>query len=106
MQKTKGLLPRMTEIGHFASAPAPDPRLQNARLRTPGTPEQAGVEWSDSGSVSVAMGELVDRDQEHLFLLKLGHYILSGATAFISLFALFYVGLGAVLTPVVFPCKP
>ena len=43
------------------------------------------------------MGELVDRDQEHLDLLKLSYYILAGTTGFFSLFALIYIGLGALI---------
>jgi hypothetical protein len=40
------------------------------------------------------MAEMVDRDQEHLRLLKLGYYILAGMTCFFSLFALLYAGIG------------
>lgn len=41
------------------------------------------------------MAELVDRDQEHLRLLVIGYYIMAGMLAFFSLFALLYIGLGA-----------
>jgi Zn-dependent protease len=52
------------------------------------------------------MGELVDRDQEHLFLLKLSYYIMAGMTGFFSLFALIYIGLGAVFASGVMPPTP
>ena len=32
------------------------------------------------------MGELIDRDQEHLNLLKWGYYVMAGMTGFFSLF--------------------
>jgi len=40
------------------------------------------------------MGELVDRDQEHLTLLKLGFYIMAGFHGFCSLFSVIYIALG------------
>jgi hypothetical protein len=40
------------------------------------------------------MGELVDRDQEHLRLLKIGYYVLAGIGAFTSLFSLIFIGMG------------
>lgn len=43
------------------------------------------------------MGELVDRDQEHLRLVKLGFYIMAGVGGLISLFSLVYIGLGGML---------
>jgi len=44
------------------------------------------------------MGELVDRDVEHLRLLEWAYYILAGVTGLFSLLALLYVGLGAAFT--------
>lgn len=44
------------------------------------------------------MGELVDRDLEHLNLLKLCFYIQAGVTGFFSLFSLLYMALGAWIT--------
>lgn len=43
------------------------------------------------------MAEMVDRDQEHLRLLKIGYYVLAGMTGFFSLFALLYAGMGGLL---------
>ncbi len=43
------------------------------------------------------MSQMIDRDQEHLRLLSIGHYILAGMTALFSLFALLYVGFGALV---------
>ena len=40
------------------------------------------------------VGALVDRDQEHLTLLKLGFYIMAGVNGFFSLFSVFYIALG------------
>jgi ABC-type branched-subunit amino acid transport system permease subunit len=40
------------------------------------------------------VGELVDRDQEHLALLKLGFYIMAGLAGFCSLFSLIYIAMG------------
>lgn len=40
------------------------------------------------------MAELVDRDQEHLKLLKLGFYVLAGTAGFSTLFSLVFIGLG------------
>ena len=40
------------------------------------------------------MGELVDRDQEHLRLLMLGYYINAGFCGFFSLFSLVYMAIG------------
>ena len=42
------------------------------------------------------MGELIDRDQEHLHLLKLGFYLMAGMTGIFSLFAIFYIALGGI----------
>ena len=47
------------------------------------------------------MGELVDRDLEHLNLLKLCFYIQAGINGFFSLFGLLYAGLGAWLSSAV-----
>ena len=41
------------------------------------------------------MGELVDRDQEHLRLLMWGYYLVAATTGFTSLFALLFVAFGA-----------
>ena len=49
------------------------------------------------------MAELIDRDQEHLRLLMWSHYIGAGMIAFFSLFALFYIGMGAMITSGAFP---
>jgi hypothetical protein len=49
------------------------------------------------------MAEMVDRDQEHLRLLKIGYYVLAGMTLFFSLFGLLYAGLGGLLFSGVFP---
>jgi hypothetical protein len=51
------------------------------------------------------MGELVDRDQEHLRLLKLGYYITAGITGVTSLFSLLFIGMGALLASGAFPVK-
>lgn len=40
------------------------------------------------------MGELVDRDQEHLNLLKMGFYLMAGLTGFCTLFSLIYIAMG------------
>jgi hypothetical protein len=42
------------------------------------------------------MGEWIDRDQEHLRLIEIGFYVMSGTIAFISLFALLYMGIGII----------
>jgi hypothetical protein len=42
------------------------------------------------------VGELIDRDQEHLHLLHIAFYIMAGFAAFFSLFALIYIALGGV----------
>lgn len=42
------------------------------------------------------MGELVDRDQEHLSLLKWGFYIMAGISGLMALFSLLYIGLGSI----------
>jgi len=52
------------------------------------------------------VGELVDRDQEHLSLLKLSYYIMAGTTGFFSLFALLYIGLGAMIASGAMPSMP
>lgn len=51
------------------------------------------------------MGELVDRDQEHLRLLKIGYYILAGIGAFTALFALFFIGIGMLFASGAIPAK-
>jgi hypothetical protein len=43
------------------------------------------------------MGELVDRDQEHLRLLMWAYYIWAATVGCFSLFALFYIGIGAMM---------
>jgi hypothetical protein len=40
------------------------------------------------------VGQLVDRDQEHLTLLKLGFYLMAGFTGFCSLFSIIYIAMG------------
>lgn len=47
--------------------------------------------------------ELIDRDQEHLRLLMLAHYIWAGIIGLFSLFALFYIGIGAMFASGAFP---
>jgi len=42
------------------------------------------------------MGELIDRDQEHLRLLHIAFYIMAGLSAFISLFSLVYMAMGGI----------
>lgn len=42
------------------------------------------------------MGQLVDQDQEHLRLLKLGFYIMAGVIGFCSLFSVFYIAMGSI----------
>jgi len=49
------------------------------------------------------MGELVDRDQEHLRLLMWAYYIWAGTIGLFSLFALFYIGIGAMFASGAFP---
>ena len=49
------------------------------------------------------MGELVDRDQEHLRLLMWAHYIWAGTIGFFSLFTLIYIGLGVMMVSGAFP---
>lgn len=51
------------------------------------------------------MGELVDRDQEHLRLLKLGYYILAGIGAFTALFSLLFIGMGVLFASGAVPVK-
>jgi hypothetical protein len=48
------------------------------------------------------MGDLIDRDVEHLRLLHIGFYIMAGLSAFASLFALIYIALGGVFVAGVF----
>jgi hypothetical protein len=43
------------------------------------------------------MGELIDRDQEHLRLLHIGFYIMAALAGFFSLFALIYIAVGGVV---------
>jgi len=49
------------------------------------------------------MGQLVDRDEEHLRQLILAHYAMAGYIAFFALFGLVYVGLGAMMASSAFP---
>lgn len=51
------------------------------------------------------MGELVDRDQEHLKLLKVGFYFLAGTAGFYSLFSLAFIGFGSVIALGAIPAK-
>jgi hypothetical protein len=48
------------------------------------------------------MGELVDRDVEHLRLLTWGYYIMAGITGLFSLLGLLYTALGAAFVSGVF----
>lgn len=43
------------------------------------------------------MGELVDRDEEHLRLLKIGYYILAGITALYSFLSLMFLLFGSLM---------
>jgi hypothetical protein len=49
------------------------------------------------------MGELVDRDQEHLRLLMWAYYIWAGTIGVFSLFAVFYIAMGAMFASGAFP---
>lgn len=49
-------------------------------------------------SEETVVGELIDRDQEHLRLLRLGFFVLAGFTSLFSLVSLFYIGLGTFVT--------
>src|SRR5690349_18062598 len=51
------------------------------------------------------MGELVDRDDEHLRLLKMGYYIMAGMMGFFSLFSLLYIFLGGLFASGAVPVK-
>jgi hypothetical protein len=51
------------------------------------------------------MSEMVDRDQEHLRLLALGYYILSGMTLFFTLFTLLYIAMGIVFSSGLIPAN-
>ena len=51
------------------------------------------------------MGELVDRDVEHLRLLEWAYYIMAGVTGLFSLLALLYIGLGAAFASGAIPDK-
>jgi DMSO/TMAO reductase YedYZ heme-binding membrane subunit len=44
------------------------------------------------------MGDLIDRDAEHLRLLKLGYYLTAGVMAFMPVIALLFVAMGAAIT--------
>ena len=52
------------------------------------------------------MGELVDRDQEHLRLLKIGYYVLAGIGAFTSLFSFMFIGMGLLFASGAVPAQP
>ena len=52
------------------------------------------------------MCELVDRDLEHLRLLKLGFYLLAGTAGFVSLFSLVYVAIGGIIASGAMPVQP
>ena len=43
------------------------------------------------------MGALIDRDEEHLRLLKVTYYVLAGISGLFSLFPLLWVGLAGIL---------
>jgi hypothetical protein len=49
------------------------------------------------------MGELVDRDLEHLRLLKIGYYVMAGMAGLFSLFSLIYIVLGGVFASGLIP---
>jgi hypothetical protein len=49
------------------------------------------------------VGQLVDQDQEHLRLLKLGFYIMAGVIGFCSLFSVFYIAMGSIFASSVTP---
>jgi hypothetical protein len=51
------------------------------------------------------MGEIIDRDEEHLRLLPIGYYVMAGLTAFITLFSLLYIGLGVLFVSGLIPAK-
>src|SRR4029077_1637449 len=51
------------------------------------------------------MGELVDRDHEHLRLLKIGYYIMAGLTGGILFFSLFYIAMGGLFASGVIPAQ-
>ena len=52
------------------------------------------------------MGELIDRDREHLRQLTLAYYVMAGFIAFFSLFGLLYVGIGGMMMSGGFPQPP
>jgi hypothetical protein len=52
------------------------------------------------------MSQLVDRDLEHLNLLKLGFYVMAGFLGFFSLFALLYIGIGGIIASGAIPPQP
>jgi len=49
------------------------------------------------------MGEMVDRDQEHLRLLSIGYYILAGIALLITLLMLLYIALGVLFVSGIIP---
>jgi hypothetical protein len=51
------------------------------------------------------MSELIDRDDEHLRLLKLAYYVLAGITGFFSLFPLLWIFLGGIFASGVIPAN-
>ena len=51
------------------------------------------------------MGELVDRDEEHLRLLKFGYYIMAAMMGFFTLFSLLYIFLGGLFASGAIPVK-
>jgi hypothetical protein len=51
------------------------------------------------------MGQLVDRDEEHLRLLMWAYYIWGGTIGFFSLFAVIYIGFGAMMAFGGFPAS-
>jgi len=48
------------------------------------------------------MGDLIDRDVEHLRLLHIAFYVMAGLAGFMSLFALVYISIGGVVVAGVF----
>lgn len=51
------------------------------------------------------MSEMIDRDEEHLRLLTMCYYLLAGSTAVFSLFALIYIGFGAIMLSGLIPAN-
>jgi len=80
----------------------------NARPRVPMSGDVArlracATSACASHTYNWSVGELVDRDQEHLRLLKWGFYITAGMIGCFSLFSLVYIGLGGLLAFIPIP---